>query len=135
MKEPGGKQGSEILVRWLKVQGLDIGPRRRFSRADTHEIIGGDAQIATKVRFVSTAKSDYRLVVECRMERSSVRSRLARMATGTQRNAGTRKIVWRERTCPELRRLRFDANSVRREFQSGGHGLRERAARSSTWWR
>ena len=119
IREGTWKEASAVLERWQRAQGLDRPPAEVFPRASAHEILSGDATSGIKLRFVNTATTYYRVIVE--VPGAKPYGEISNGGLGYWFLSETLGIGELPRTSDlveTLRRSRYDAAFVRQHFQA-----------------
>lgn len=121
IRQPGWEEGSAILQRWLKVQGLNRPAEVIFPRLTSHEVISGDAERGTRVSFVqASGRGEYRLVVE--LPNGQRYGEISDSETGGHWHMNEELGIGRLRGTSDLvqslLRSRQDADFLRRFYQS-----------------
>lgn len=119
IREGTWKEASAVLERWQKAQGLDRSPAEVFPRASAHEILSGDATSGIKLRFVNTATTYYRVIVE--VPGAKPYAEISDGGLGywfLSEALGIGALPRNSDLVETLRRSRYDAAFVRKHFQA-----------------
>jgi hypothetical protein len=119
VKEPGWEQGSVVLERWMKVQGLDRPVAEVFPRECVYELTTGNPAATTRFRLLDAREAGYYLATET--PNHTLRAEIARYANVRwmlDEDVGIGQLPGVNPFVSAMRETRFEPAVLKQRFSS-----------------